>query len=86
MNTWPAALFAKKKNRSYARSLLPKVRQQKIAEAFHVKKVDDFPLPPWDYNVAPTSMQPVIRNNRHTGERELVSLLGPDSVLHKEAC
>jgi hypothetical protein len=27
--------------------------KQKIAEAFHVTKVDDFPLPPWDYNVAP---------------------------------
>jgi putative SOS response-associated peptidase YedK len=48
--------------------------KQKIAEAFHVSKVDDFPLPPWDYNVAPTSMQPIIRNNRDTGERELVSL------------
>jgi putative SOS response-associated peptidase YedK len=29
-------------------------------------------LPPWDYNVAPTTHQPVIRNNRETGERELV--------------
>jgi putative SOS response-associated peptidase YedK len=48
--------------------------KQKIAEAFHATKVDDFPLPPWDYNVAPTRMQPVIRNNRDTGERELVSL------------
>ena len=48
--------------------------KQKIAEAFHVAQVDDFPLPPWDYNVAPTSMQPIIRNNRDTGERELVSL------------
>ena len=48
--------------------------KQKIAEAFHATKVDDFPLPPWDYNVAPTSMQPVIRNNRDTAERELVSL------------
>ena len=48
--------------------------KQKIAEAFHATKVDDFPLPPWDYNVAPTSMQPIIRNNRDTGERELVSL------------
>lgn len=48
--------------------------KQKIAEAFHVKKVGDFPLPPWDYNVAPTTMQPVIRQNRDTGERELVQL------------
>ena len=48
--------------------------KQKIAEAFHATKVDDFPLPPWDYNVAPTIMQPIIRKNRDTGERELVSL------------
>jgi putative SOS response-associated peptidase YedK len=48
--------------------------KQKIAEAFHVSKVDDFPLPSWDYNVAPTTQQPIIRNNRDTGERELVSL------------
>ncbi len=27
--------------------------KQKIAEAFHVATVDDFLLPPWDYNVAP---------------------------------
>jgi putative SOS response-associated peptidase YedK len=45
--------------------------KQKIAEAFHATKVDDFPLPPWDYNVAPTSMQPIIRQSRDTGEREL---------------
>jgi putative SOS response-associated peptidase YedK len=48
--------------------------KQKIAEAFHATRVDDFPLPPWDYNVAPTTMQPVIRATRDTGERELVSL------------
>ena len=48
--------------------------KQKIAEAFHATRVDDFPLPPWDYNVAPTSMQPIIRASRDTGERELVQL------------
>jgi putative SOS response-associated peptidase YedK len=48
--------------------------KQKIAEAFHATKVGDFPLPPWDYNVAPTSMQPIIRQSRDTGERELVQL------------
>ena len=48
--------------------------KQKIVEAFHATKVDDFPLPPWDYNVAPTTMQPIIRANRDTGERELVQL------------
>nr|AOS95179.1 putative ACR [uncultured bacterium] len=48
--------------------------KQKIAEAFHVKQVGDFPLPPSDYNVAPSTNQPIIRNSRDTGERELVSL------------
>jgi putative SOS response-associated peptidase YedK len=48
--------------------------KQKIAEAFHATRVDDFPLPPWDYNVAPTTMQPVIRQSRDTGERELVQM------------
>jgi putative SOS response-associated peptidase YedK len=48
--------------------------KQKIAEVFRATKVDDFPLPPWDYNVAPTTMQPIIRQSKDTGERELVSL------------
>ena len=48
--------------------------KQKIAEAFRATQVDDFPLPRWDYNVAPSTMQPVIRANRDTGERELVKL------------
>ena len=39
--------------------------KQKIAEAFHANLVDDgTPSPPWDYNVAPTTIQPIIRNNR----------------------
>jgi putative SOS response-associated peptidase YedK len=49
--------------------------KQKIAEAFHTHLVDDgTPSPPWDYNVAPTTIQPIIRNNRDSGEREVVSL------------
>lgn len=49
--------------------------KQNIAEAFREKLVDDgTPSPPWDYNVAPTTIQPIIRNNRDTNERELVSL------------
>jgi len=48
--------------------------KQTIAESFHVAQVDYFALPPWDYNVAPSAMQPVIRANRDTGERELVQL------------
>ena len=52
-----------------------KTDKQNIAETFHAHLVDDgTPSPSWDYNVAPTTIQPIIRNNRDTGERELVSL------------
>jgi putative SOS response-associated peptidase YedK len=47
--------------------------KQRIAEAFHLGQLPDgFVLPPWDYNVAPTTHQPVIRHTKETGERELV--------------
>ncbi len=46
--------------------------KQRIAEAFHVAKgLADLVLPPWDYNVAPTTFQPVIRADRDEGQREL---------------
>jgi putative SOS response-associated peptidase YedK len=45
--------------------------KQRIADAFRLGRLpEDFVLPP-DYNVAPTTFQPVIRANRETGEREL---------------
>ena len=48
--------------------------KQRIAEAFRVGTLpENFPLPP-DYNVAPTTFQPVIRLNRDTGEREVVMM------------
>jgi len=46
--------------------------KQRIAEAFHAGIPSDFVLPDWDYNVAPTTFQPVIRNDKETGDRELV--------------
>lgn len=46
--------------------------KQRIAEAFHVREVPDFAMQGADYNVAPTTFQPVIRQNRETGEREIV--------------
>jgi putative SOS response-associated peptidase YedK len=46
--------------------------KQKIAEAFHVRDSEGVIVPPWDYNVAPTTFQPVIRHTKETGERELV--------------
>lgn len=46
--------------------------KQRIAEAFHVKEVPEFAMPDADYNVAPTTFQPIIRESRDTGEREIV--------------
>ena len=49
--------------------------KQRIAEAFHLGTLDDTPLEAApSYNIAPTTMQPVIRNNRDTGEREIVAM------------
>src|ERR1035438_90644 len=47
--------------------------KQRIADAFRLGKLPDgFVLPPADYNIAPTTFQPVIRADKETGERELV--------------
>ena len=49
--------------------------KQRIAEAFHLGTLDDIPLEAApSYNIAPTTMQPVIRNNRDTGEREMIAM------------
>ena len=45
--------------------------KQQIAERFRLGQIDDFPLAP-DFNVAPTTFQPVIRQSRDSEERELV--------------
>src|SRR5580700_2086066 len=47
--------------------------KQRIAEAYRLGEIPfDLVLPDWDFNVAPTTFQPVIRDGRDTGERELV--------------
>jgi putative SOS response-associated peptidase YedK len=47
--------------------------KQRLAEAFKLGKLPEgFVLPDWDYNVAPTTFQPVIRHNKQTADRELV--------------
>ena len=47
--------------------------KQKIAEHFRANpNPAELPLPDADYNVAPTTHQPIIRQSRETGDRELV--------------
>lgn len=47
--------------------------RQRIAEAYRLGEIPfDLVLPDWDFNVAPTTFQPVIRASRDTGKRELV--------------
>lgn len=47
--------------------------KQKIAEWFHAHpEPAELPMPDADYNVAPTTHQPIIRQSRETGEREMV--------------
>jgi putative SOS response-associated peptidase YedK len=47
--------------------------KQHIAERFHASKVFEDPLAA-DYNIAPTTYQPVIRLSRDSGEREMALL------------
>ncbi len=47
--------------------------KQKIAEYFHANpQPAELPMPVADYNIAPTTFQPIIRQARESGERELV--------------
>ena len=46
--------------------------KQRLADAFHLGKLPEELLLPPDYNIAPSTFQPVIRLHRDTGERELV--------------
>jgi putative SOS response-associated peptidase YedK len=49
--------------------------KQKLGDTFRVGNLTDIPLEAApDYNVATTTRQPVIRNNRDTGEREMVAM------------
>ena len=50
-----------------------KSSKQKIAEYFHASpRPAELPLSDADYNVAPTTHQPIIRQSREAGEREVV--------------
>jgi hypothetical protein len=58
---------------SHVRPLLPKSDKQRIGDAFNISDLpSSLIVSDADYNVAPTTFQPVIRNDRETGERELV--------------
>ena len=48
--------------------------KQRIAEAFQLGELPDGFVLPADYNVAPTTFQPVIRHTKDMGERELVEM------------
>ncbi len=46
--------------------------KQRIAEAYRLGEIPfDLILPDWDFNIAPTTFQPVIRHSRDTAQREL---------------
>ena len=47
--------------------------KQRIADAYRIGEIPfDVVLPDWDYNISPTTFQPVIRESRDTGARQLV--------------
>jgi putative SOS response-associated peptidase YedK len=47
--------------------------KQKIAEWFHAEaNPAELAMPDADFNVAPTTHQPIIRQSRETGKREIV--------------
>lgn len=47
--------------------------KQKLAERFRAQvNPPELPLPDVDFNIAPTTHQPIVRQSRETGERELV--------------
>src|ERR1039458_16910 len=47
--------------------------KQRIADAYRLGEIPfDLVLPDWDFNIAPTTFQPVIRSDKETGARELV--------------
>ncbi len=47
--------------------------KQKLAEYFHANpQPAELPLPGEDYNIAPTTFQPIIRKSRESDEREMV--------------
>lgn len=54
-------------------AMLPRGDKQKISEAFRaVPNPADMPMPVPDYNIAPSTYQPIIRESRESGEREIV--------------
>ena len=49
--------------------------KQRIADAYRLGEIPfDLVLPDWDFNIAPTTFQPVIRSDKATGARELVPM------------
>jgi hypothetical protein len=56
--------------------------KQRIAEAFKLGRLPEgFELPP-DWNIAPSTNQPVIRSDPETGEREMVRKADLERPVH----
>jgi len=61
--------------------------KQRIAEAFHLGTLDDMPLEAApSYNIAPSTMQPVIRQNRDRRTRDGGDAIGHGAALRQVAC
>jgi putative SOS response-associated peptidase YedK len=54
--------------------------KQRIAEAYRLGEIPfDLVLPDWNFNVAPTTFQPVIRLRPHPGDKDVARVGHPDS-------
>ncbi len=50
-----------------------KADKQKVAEWFHAEgNLSELSMPDADYNIAPTTQQPIIRQSKETGNREMI--------------
>lgn len=62
-------------NSSYVRTLPRRSDKQKITEAFKTRNdISTLAMAPADYNIAPSTFQPVIRESKDQGSRELVMM------------
>jgi putative SOS response-associated peptidase YedK len=58
--------------------------KQRLGDAFNIGDLPSSLVISEDYNVAPTTFQPVIRNDKETGERELVLMRWGTRQTHRQ--